>query len=153
MATKKKAAVKNKLTAKQRAFVEAYAGNAVEAARIAGYSGSYSVLGVVGAENLKKPKIAEAIQNRENKQSRHRIATREERQQFWSDTMNDDNETMKERLKASELLGKSNADFTDKVLVGSLEEELKRMTDEELLEQAGNLDSRAEMLRHPQGTA
>lgn len=53
------------LNLRERKFVEAYlgeaAGNATRAARLAGYSGSYSALGVAGFENLKKPKIREVI--------------------------------------------------------------------------------------------
>ena len=41
------------------------------------------------------------------------IATRDERQKFWTDVMNSSSEEMRDRLKASELLGKSEADFTE----------------------------------------
>lgn len=54
-----------KLTPKQQAFVDAYTGpargNATEAARMAGYKGNANTLRVVGAENLAKPAIAEAV--------------------------------------------------------------------------------------------
>lgn len=52
-----------KLTGKQRIFIDQYLQcyNATEAARRAGYQGSDIVLGSVGCENLKKPKIAKAI--------------------------------------------------------------------------------------------
>lgn len=57
-----------KLTTKQRLFCEAYIsnanGNATEAARIAGYKGNDVTLGAVGAENLKKPLIAEMCEKR-----------------------------------------------------------------------------------------
>lgn len=54
------------LTDKQAAFVEEYLKdfNATRAAERAGYSGSYNTLGAIGCENLKKPKIAEAISAR-----------------------------------------------------------------------------------------
>lgn len=54
------------LTGKQRLFVEYYlqTWNAVKAARLAGYKGSYETLGVMGHDNLKKPKIKEAIDKR-----------------------------------------------------------------------------------------
>lgn len=55
-----------KLTGKQEAFIAFYLGdarqNATEAARLAGYAGNDKTLGVVGCENLAKPKIAAAIQ-------------------------------------------------------------------------------------------
>ena len=55
----------SKLTAKQEAFVDAYieTGNATEAAKRAGYS--EKTAGAVGAENLKKPKIKQAIEARQ----------------------------------------------------------------------------------------
>lgn len=59
-----------KLTDKQRAFVAAYLDspdcrwNATRAAEKAGYSGSDAVLATVGSENLRKPKIRAAIEER-----------------------------------------------------------------------------------------
>ena len=56
----------NKLTTKQRLFVEAYLANpnATDAARKAGYKGNDKTLSVVGAENLAKPCIAEQLKVR-----------------------------------------------------------------------------------------
>ena len=112
-----------KLTEKQRRFVEAYmgaaAGNATEAARIAGYKGNAKTLGVVGSENLAKPCIQEAIEVRTK--SDPAIATREARQRFWTEVMLGRGEhgsefvEMRDRLKASELLGRSQADFVEKI--------------------------------------
>jgi hypothetical protein len=45
------------------------------------------------------------------------IATRKERQEFWTKTMNTKSNGLLLRLKASELLGKSEADFTDRLLI------------------------------------
>lgn len=54
-----------KLTPKQLAFVEAYAGpsqgNATDAARRAGYKGNADVLKVTGAKNLARPAVAAAL--------------------------------------------------------------------------------------------
>lgn len=68
MATRRTGKVKRKapstLTAKQQAFIHAYCTNGfngVRAARAAGYSGSYSALGVAAHDNLKNPKIRVAI--------------------------------------------------------------------------------------------
>ena len=101
------------LNAKQRAFVAAYAGNATEAARAAGYS--EKTARVQGSQLLTNPAIVAAIRERENKALRPHIATREERQAFWTSVMKDAELDLNGRLKASELLGKSEADFTDKV--------------------------------------
>jgi phage terminase small subunit len=117
-----------KLSPKQRAFVEAYAGNATEAARIAGYKGTYFTLATVGKENLKKPQIWVAIQARGKDEADSRIATRAERQAFWTDVVrgvvtdsggNGEADIiirpdMKDRLRAAELLGKSEGDFIER---------------------------------------
>lgn len=57
---------RDKLTDKQQVFVNEYlqCWNATEAARRAGYQGNNVTLGAVGAENLKKPLIVDAIQKR-----------------------------------------------------------------------------------------
>lgn len=54
------------LTRKQKAFVQAYLAtfNATEAARRAKYNGDDATLASVGWENLRKPEIAKAVQER-----------------------------------------------------------------------------------------
>lgn len=107
---------RDKLTEKQRRFVEAYmgkaAGNGTEAARIAGYKGNTKTLQSVATENLSKPVIAAAIQERVRKDPG--IAKRKDRQRFWTDVMNSPETEMKDRLKASELLGRSQRDFVER---------------------------------------
>ncbi|WP_333593040.1 terminase small subunit [Aminobacterium mobile] len=102
-----------KLTTKQKAFIQSYCGNATEAALKAGYS--KKTARSIGNENLTKPHIIAAIKKREEKRTNNRIATREERQIFWTQTMKDEKADMRDRLRASELLGKSEADFMDKI--------------------------------------
>ena len=102
----------DKLTAKQRRFVEAYTGNATAAAIAAGYSEKTAE--VIGHENLRKPKILAEIKARETIRSTPLIASRAERQQFWSAVMRDKDQQMRDRLKAAELLGKSEADFVER---------------------------------------
>jgi phage terminase small subunit len=127
----------DELTDKQKKFVAVYEGNATEAARLAGYKGSDETLRQVGSENLTKPHILSLIQNRNNKEINKMIATREERQQFWSSIMRNEQSEMRDRLKASELLGKSQADFTEKVEhSGSL---ASKLSDEELDEKIKQL--------------
>ena len=103
---------RNELTAKQRRFVEAYDGNATQAAIAAGYSEKTAE--VIGHENLRKPKILAEIKAREVVRSTPLIASRAERQQFWSSVMRDKEQMMRDRLKAAELLGKSEADFVER---------------------------------------
>lgn len=96
-----------RLTAQQLRFVEHYAGNATEAARLAGYKHPMQL----GCSLLARPHVAAAIRARDAEASARRIATREERQRFWTRTMNDAAQDMAARLKASALLGKSQGDF------------------------------------------
>jgi len=117
-----------KLSPKQRAFVEAYAGNGTEAARIAGYKGNDVTLCSMGKENLRKPHIWVAIQARGKDEADSRIATRAERQAFWTDVVRGvvtdsggngeadiiTRPDMKDRLRAAELLGKSEGDFIER---------------------------------------
>jgi len=95
-------------TIKQQKFIDCYAGDIKEAADKAEISYGY-------ARNLMtKSDILKAIKNRQDTEVRPKdIADRQERQEFWSKMMRDTDEDAKDRLKASELLGKSEADFTD----------------------------------------
>jgi hypothetical protein len=57
--------------------------------------------------------IKEAIDEKTQEIREKSIANRTQRQAFWSRTMNDPATKMADRLRASELLGKSEADFTE----------------------------------------
>jgi phage terminase small subunit len=100
-----------KFTHRQKLFIDYYNGNATETAIKAGYSEMTAK--AKGSFLLKNPKIKKAIQNRTERISKKHIGTREERQAFWWGVANDENVSMSDRLRASELLGKSMADFTD----------------------------------------
>ena len=100
------------LSPKQKKFVQAYMGNATEAAITAGYSGKTARS--QGQRLLTKVDIKKAIEQRETKQTGKLIATREQRQEFWTSIMYNAENDMKDRLTSSELLGRSQADFTDK---------------------------------------
>lgn len=101
------------LSVKQRRFVEAYDGNATAAAIAAGYSPKTARL--QGHKNITKDNILEAIQSRENKRMESTILTRKERQAFWSDIIrSEDEKNIMAKLKASELLAKSEGDFLDR---------------------------------------
>ena len=99
------------------AFVDYYAacGNATESARKAGYSDKNA--GVNADKLLKNPKIQHALAERNKEVSQSRIATIKERQEFWTSVLRGefDDAEMKDRLKASELLGKCQGDFIDRV--------------------------------------
>lgn len=108
-----------KLTPRQRKFVDLYEGNATKAAIQAGYSKktAYSI----GQENLKKPEIIKALQERAKKETAPLVGDRQARQQFWTKVFRDEAVEMKDRLKASELLGRSEGDFVEKILHQGLE--------------------------------
>lgn len=102
----------DKLTTRQRRFVEAYDGNATQAAIAAGYS--QKIARQMGQVNMTKRVILAEIKARETIRSTPLIASRAERQQFWSSVMRDKQQQMRDRLKAAELLGKSEADFVER---------------------------------------
>jgi phage terminase small subunit len=110
--------MERKLTVKQQAFVDNYDGNATEAARKAGYKGNNDVLAHVGRKNLSLPHIWNAIQKRIKKPDKV-ILSREELQEFWTGIIKgkdgEKKAEIRDQLKASELLGKSQAVFTDNI--------------------------------------
>ena len=105
------------LTEKQRRFVEAYMGeargNATQAARMAGYSGNDNTLQTVGNDNLRKPAIAKAIEERRNECPL--IASREEILAFYTSVVRDESEATRERIKAADSLTKACGGFVKKV--------------------------------------
>lgn len=122
------------LTTRQQRFMDYYDGNATQAAEKAGYKNPRQM----GSETLAKPDIQHAIQTRENRRRKGHIADREERQAFWTKVqrgeetqpvvvgtdaegnaiVKDIPPKLPDRLRASELLGRSEADFTDKLGLG-----------------------------------
>lgn len=112
---------KGKLTAKQLKFVECYKGNAQEAAKEAGYGKTMKSSADSGSRLLKNPEVCRLIQERHEKAIRPLIATRQDREKFLTDVMNDTKSSMKDRLKALELLSKMSGDYTNKIeLSGNL---------------------------------
>ena len=108
------------------------AGNATEAARLAGYSGGENALAVAGARMLRNTKIAQALN--EIAKNDPLIATREDRQRFWTEVMYNEEVETKDRLRASEILGKSQGDFIERVEVTNYNIDLSSLTDEEIQE-------------------
>ena len=103
------------MTPKQRRFVELYNGNATEAAIAAGYS--RKTARSIGQRILTNVNISEAIKAREDKELRPFIANREERQRLWTEIMNDPEMKTSDKLRASELLGRSEGDFIERQAV------------------------------------
>ena len=103
------------MTDKQELFIKEYLidMNATAAAKRAGYSEktAYSI----GQENLNKPEIKQAIQEELENRKSALIATREQRQKLWTEIMYDTEQSTRDRLRASELLGKSCGDFIERI--------------------------------------
>ena len=101
------------MTHKQQLFIREYLTdcNATRAAQAAGYSSrtAYSI----GQRLLKNVEVSQAIGAAMSEREENLIADRLERQRFWTAVMRDTEQDMKHRLRASELLGKSEADFAD----------------------------------------
>lgn len=119
-----------RLTLKQLRFIDAYmaTGNGTEAARQAGYKGSYETLAQNARDNLRKPHIAAEIALRQSKDPL--IATAVERQRFWSSLMrginprtgkDDANISHKIRLAASRTLAQASGDFVNRTEVSGPE--------------------------------
>jgi phage terminase small subunit len=107
------------LTPRQRKFVAAYTGNASEAARAAGYSEHTAA--EQGYRLLRNVQVRRALLAREQGQVEKLMLTRRERQELWSEIAVDTSQPIMARLRALELLGRSEGDFTDRVeLSGSL---------------------------------
>lgn len=119
------------MTQKQKKFADEYiiSGNATESARKAGYS--ESTAGAIGHENLTKPKIREYIDKRLEEHEDEQIAKQDEILKFLTSVMRGElreeqlssgtgyavemSTSIKDRIKASELLGKRHAMWTDRV--------------------------------------
>jgi phage terminase small subunit len=102
------------MTKKQKLFVEHYNGNGTEAAQLAGYAGNRAVLAQTASDNLRKPDIRLAIDNRITDSLIPYIADRINRQRFWTKIMNDESIDTRDRLRASELLAKVDGDFIER---------------------------------------
>ena len=123
------------VTERERRFVEAYtgqaAGNATGAAKIAGYSPKSARH--QASRLLTKRNIREAIEERTKRATDQGVADRNARQSWWTRVMQDPTVTMSARLKASELLAKSQGDFLERLEhrhSGTLD--VGSMTDEEI---------------------
>ena len=140
MAGKRKPRNPFEFTLKQRRFIDAYAGDAKAAAEAAGISFGY------GRNLLTQDDVRTAIQQREATETRPvLIATRLQRQHFWSETMRDEGCPMRERLRASELLGKSEGDFIQRIeQVGGPVKRLDELSLEELEYMLGRLPAESE---------
>lgn len=107
------------LTEKQKRFIDFYiqTGNATESCRLAGYRGNN--LDRIGYENLRK--LENYIKPRIEELDLSRTATLEDIFIYWTNTMNDNNIRISDRLRASELLTKSQGAFVEKMEIKPIE--------------------------------
>ena len=110
------------LNHKLQTFVDVYDGDANKAADIAGISQQYGRALMMSLNSpYSKPKareVQEAIRQRKTTLPGDivgEIANRAQRQAFWTEVYQDEKVQWSDRLRASELLGKSEADFIDVV--------------------------------------
>jgi len=106
------------LNERQQKFCEFYAKgeSATKAYMDAGYSTkSEGAAAVSSSKLLRNPKIVEEIAKLSVKTRTSAIATITEIKEFWTQTLQSVEEEMPHRLKASELLVKSEGGFLDKV--------------------------------------
>ena len=122
------------LSSKQKAWIDYYkqGHTATDAARLAGYKAKTdNSFQSIGTENLRK--LAEYIKDRDALLESPRIATMEEVNAFWTATMRDKSQEMKDRLKASEMRARAAGGFVDKMQVdgkintGQLDNVLKQL--------------------------
>ena len=104
-----------KLTARQKKFADEYiiTGNITQSAIRAGYSENYAdrqgyrLLGIVG--------MKEYIEEKNKELDAEKIADMQEVKEFWTSVVRNDENTLNERIKASELIAKTYGAFLDRV--------------------------------------
>lgn len=113
------------LTLKQERWIDEYlkCDDYTIASRNAGYTGNNDNLKSMGYQNsLKFKKIIEERRKELSEELRKEtIADLDKIYSFWTKTMNDSNEKMNDRLKASEMLAKSQGAFVERVEVKPIE--------------------------------
>lgn len=107
--------IERRLNRRQELFCQAFAagGNAAAAAREAGYS--VKAADRIGERLLRNVEVSARIKALSEENDAKLIATSRERQQLWTAIMRDTRLEPKDRLKASELLGKAQGDFLERV--------------------------------------
>ncbi len=97
---------------RRRIFIESYmatGGNITQAALAAGYAKKSA--SQQGRRLLQDAQVVAGI--KERAQGDIRVDTRVDRQAFWTSVRKDETQKMADRLKATELLGRSQADFIE----------------------------------------
>ena len=106
--------MQDKLTVRQARFALEFTrlGNATQAAIAAGYATHTAT--TQAARLLTKAHVQTAISEQSKVQQSATIADAQERKAFWTTVMRGEESELKDRLKASELLGKAGGDFIER---------------------------------------
>ncbi|MTN82213.1 terminase small subunit [Turicibacter sanguinis] len=132
-----------KLTPKQQAFADYYiqSGNATESYKKAYESCKKEETARANASRmLTNANVVAYIEEKQKEIDSTRTADMKEVKEFWSRTMRDVGNTMKDRLKASELIARTSGAFLEKVEVkGEVKttNPYEKLTEEELKRLAG----------------
>ncbi|MTO05124.1 terminase small subunit [Turicibacter sanguinis] len=132
-----------KLTPKQQAFADYYiqTGNATESYKKAYESCKKEETARANASRmLTNANVVAYIEEKQKEIDSTRTADMKEVKEFWSRTMRDVGNTMKDRLKASELIARTSGAFLEKVEVkGEVKttNPYEKLTEEELKRLAG----------------
>lgn len=104
------------LTDQQKKFADYYieTGNASESYQRAGYKAKGNVAESAASRLLRNVKVLTYIEQRNKQLGSNRIADMEEVKEFWTNTLRNDKVDLRERLKASEYIAKTNAAFIEK---------------------------------------
>lgn len=121
-----------RITARQAAFCRGVAAgkSATQAAKEAGYSQAYA--NRQASQLLDNPLVRAELETLNRQIAAPEIATIAHRQTWWTQVMRDETRDMKARLRASELLGRSQGDFIEKVDVTSKGTRLGTASDDDI---------------------
>ncbi|PAE32468.1 terminase small subunit [Bacillus sp. 7884-1] len=106
----------NGLNIKQKRFADYYieTGNATTSYLRAGYEAEGNAAEVNASRLLRNAKVLEYIKERNEQMDVETIADITETKRFWTEIMRDENADMKDRLRASEFIAKTNGAFVEK---------------------------------------
>lgn len=110
--------IKHSLTVKQKAFTDLYiqTGNATQSYIDAGYKASKrNIAEVEGHKLLRNPKIISYLDEVNSVLNSDSIADMKEVKEFWTTTMRTPFIDRKDRLKASEMIARTNGAFLERI--------------------------------------
>lgn len=105
------------ITAKQKMFADGYikTGNAKQSYINAGYSARENAAEAAASRLLRNVKVRDYIRQRNKELDKNTIADMQEVKEFWTNLLRDKETDTKDRLKASELIAKTNGAFLDRI--------------------------------------